>query len=313
MTPQSRIYVAGHEGMVGKAIVRALRAQGYDELMTVQRARVDLTNQAAAQQFFAQNRPQIVFLAAAKVGGIKANIDFPAEFLYENLMIESNVLNSAAANGCELMVMIGSSCIYPRGCLQPMKEEYLLSGRLEPTNEGYALAKIAGIRLAQYLASAKRFRALCPIPCNLYGPDNSFDPEYSHVLAALVRKFVEAKEHHLPSVALWGTGKARRELLHVDDFADALLFLVARYHSQEIINVGSGEDASILELAEMVADEVGYAGDLKWHPAMPEGMARKLLDVSRLRALGWAPKRNLQDGIAELVKTFQRVRVGNAV
>jgi len=313
MTPQSRIYVAGHNGMVGKAIVRALNAQGYGKLVTVDRAHLDLTNQAATQHFFAKERPQVVFLAAAKVGGIKANIDFPAEFIYENLMIETNVLAAAAKNGCELMVMIGSSCIYPRECLQPMKEEYLLSGPLESTNEGYALAKIAGIHLAQYLASAKRFEALCPIPCNLYGPDNSFDPEYSHVLAALVRKFTEAEEHNLPSVALWGTGKARRELLHADDFADALLFLIERYHSSEIINVGFGEDASILELAQIVAQEVGYTGDLKWHPAMPEGMPRKLLDISRIRALGWAPKRNLHDGVAELVAAFRQMRVANAV
>jgi len=299
--------------MVGKSLVRALRARGFRNLITIEHSQLDLRDQVESAKFFKRESPRVVFLAAAKVGGIKANIDFPAEFLYDNLMIESNVINAAAENECELMVMIGSSCIYPRECPQPMKEEYLLTGPLEPTNEGYALAKIAGIRLAQYHAQAGRFKALCPIPCNLYGPENSFHPEFSHVLAALVRKFVEAKEHQLPSVALWGTGKARRELLHVDDMADAVLFLCEHYHSPQIINVGSGEDASILELAELVANEVGYTGELKWHPAMPEGMMRKLLDVSRMREMGWAPKRTLRDGIAELVKAFKQTRVANAV
>lgn len=313
MRTDSRVFVTGHKGMVGAALTRRLQQLGFSNVITATREELDLRRQTDVESFFESHQPEVVIAAAAKVGGIKANIDAPAEFLFDNLMIEANLLNASAKYGTSQVVMIGSSCIYPRECPQPMKEEYLLTGPLEPTNEGYALAKIAGIRLAQYLAKEGKLLALCPIPCNLYGPQNSFDPEHSHVLAALVRRFAEAKHEGRGSVTLWGTGSARREFLHVEDLVSALLFLIDNYDSAEIINVGSGSDVSIRDLASLVARQVGYEGEIKWDRSMPDGMPRKLMDSSRIRALGWAPQITFEEGIAELVKGYESKLVAGRV
>jgi GDP-L-fucose synthase len=291
------IFVAGHRGMVGSAIVRRLQGASYSNLLLRSRKELDLLDARAVDRFFAEERPQYVFLAAAKVGGILANSTYPVDFLRENLLVELNVMEAAFRHGAQKVEMLGSSCIYPKMAPQPMREEYLLTGSLEPTNEWYAVAKIAGIKLAQAYRQQHGFSAISLMPTNLYGPGDNFDLQSSHVLPALIRKFHEAKESGAPEVVLWGTGSARRDLLHVDDMAEAAVRLMTDYDEPGIINIGSGEDLTISELANIVSQVVGFEGRIAYDTTKPDGTPRKLMDVSRLRALGWSPKIDLKEGI----------------
>ncbi len=304
MNPNARIYVAGHRGLVGSAICRALEAGGYRNLVTRTHAELDLTDQAAVRAFFEEVRPEYVFLAAARVGGILANDTRPAEFIRDNLLIQTNVIDAAHRTGTRKLLFLGSSCIYPKHAPQPIKEEYLLSGPLEPTNEWYAVAKIAGIKMCQAYRRQYGFDAICAMPTNLYGPGDNFDLETSHVLPALIRKFHEAKESGAPSVTVWGTGTPRREFLHVDDLADACLFLMQHYEGEEIVNVGVGEDISIGELAELIRQAVGYTGAVVFDTTKPDGTPRKLLDVGRIHALGWRARIPLAEGIRATVEAY---------
>jgi GDP-L-fucose synthase len=304
MQKDSSIFVAGHSGLVGSAICRRLLQDGYTNLIVHSRSKLDLTNQAAVDAFFAAEKPEYVFLAAAKVGGILANSSYPVEFLRDNLAIETNVIEAAYRNGVRKLECLGSSCIYPKLAPQPIKEEYLLTGLLEPTNEWYAIAKIAGIKLAQAYWRQYGFHAISLMPTNLYGPGDNFDLQSSHVLPALIRKAHEARLKHLPEMVVWGSGEPRREFLHVDDMAEAAVFLMLHYDSADIINVGVGEDISIRELAELVCRVVGYKGQLVFDASKPDGTPRKLLDVSRLRNLGWRPRINLEEGIAQAYQWF---------
>jgi GDP-L-fucose synthase len=304
MKQDSRIFVAGHRGMVGSALVRRLEVDGYRIVITRTRAELDLTNQAAVNTFFEETHPGYVFLAAAKVGGIWANQTKPAEFMRDNLLIEANVIDAAWRTGVEKLLYLGSSCVYPKFAEQPIREEALLGGPLEPTNEPYAIAKIAGIVMAQSYHRQYGMNAISLMPTNLYGPEDSFDLESSHVLPALIRKFHEAKESRAPFVLLWGTGTPRREFLHVDDLADASVFLMQHYDDPRVINVGVGEDIAIGELAAMVREVVGYAGEIRYDSSKPDGTPRKLLDVSRLHALGWKAGRKLREGIRETYEWF---------
>jgi len=297
MDKSDKIFVAGHRGMVGSAVMRRLKTEAFSNLVTRERAQLDLTNESAVAKFFEQERPHIVLAAAAKVGGIKANNDYPVEFLVENLRIQNNVIRSAYENGVRKLLFLGSSCIYPKFAPQPILESTLLSGPLEPTNEAYAIAKIAGIKLCQAFSREYGANFISAMPTNLYGPNDNFDLETSHVLAALLRKAHEAKTRNDRKLVVWGTGKPRREFLHVDDLAAACLLLLEKYDSPEIINVGCGEDISIGELAELICEIVGFDGQLAWDTTKPDGTPRKLLDVSKIRALGWRPAITLQDGI----------------
>ncbi len=304
MDKTSKIYVAGHRGLVGSAILRRLQAEGYTNLVVRTRQELDLTNQAAVERFFAQERPEYVFLAAAKVGGILANATYPADFIRDNLLIQTHVIDAAYRHGAKKLLFLGSSCIYPKYAPQPMKEEHLLTGPLEPTNEAYAVAKIAGIKMAQAYRRQYGFNAISLMPTNLYGPGDNFDLQTSHVLPALIRKFHEAKERGDRPVVVWGTGKPRREFLHVDDLADAAVFLMQHYDEEQIINVGVGEDISIAELAALIKRIVGYEGKIVYDTSKPDGTPRKLLDVSRLFALGWRPKISLEEGIRQTYAWF---------
>jgi len=297
MNEGDRIYVAGHQGLVGSAIVRRLRALGFSNLLLRTRAELDLCNQAAVEAFFAAERPAYVFLAAAKVGGILANSTYPADFLRDNLLIECNVIESAQRHGVTKLCFLGSSCIYPRLAPQPMREEYLLTGALAPTNEWYAIAKLAGIKLCQAYSRQHGLRAISLLPTNLYGPGDNFSLQNSHVLPALIRRFDEAKTRGDAELVVWGTGSPRREFLHVDDLADACVFLMQRYESDEPINVGVGDDLTIAELAALVARVVGFEGKLAFDPTKPDGTPRKLLDTSKINELGWLPRISLQAGI----------------
>ena len=297
MDKSDKIFVAGHRGMVGSAVMRRLKTEAFSNLVTRERAQLDLTNESAVAKFFEQERPHIVLAAAAKVGGIKANNDYPVEFLVENLRIQNNIIRSAYENGVRKLLFLGSSCIYPKFAPQPILESTLLSGPLEPTNEAYAIAKIAGIKLCQAFSREYGANFISAMPTNLYGPNDNFDLETSHVLAALLRKAHEAKTRNDRKLVVWGTGKPRREFLHVDDLAAACLLLLEKYDSPEIINVGCGEDISIGELAELICEIVGFDGQLAWDTTKPDGTPRKLLDVSKIRALGWRPAITLQDGI----------------
>ena len=297
MDKSDKIFVAGHRGMVGSAVMRRLKTEAFSNVVTRERAQLDLTNESAVAKFFEQERPHIVLAAAAKVGGIKANNDYPVEFLVENLRIQNNVIRSAYENGVRKLLFLGSSCIYPKFAPQPILESTLLSGPLEPTNEAYAIAKIAGIKLCQAFSREYGANFISAMPTNLYGPNDNFDLETSHVLAALLRKAHEAKTRNDRKLVVWGTGKPRREFLHVDDLAAACLLLLEKYDSPEIINVGCGEDISIGELAELICEIVGFDGQLAWDTTKPDGTPRKLLDVSKIRALGWRPAIRLRDGI----------------
>jgi GDP-L-fucose synthase len=297
MNTHDTIFVAGHRGLVGSALCRALSQRGFDRLLTRSRRELDLLDQAAVDEFFAAERPAYVFMAAAKVGGILANDTYPADFLGENLKIQTNVIDAAYRHRTKKFCFLGSSCIYPKLAEQPIRESSLLTGPLEPTNEWYAIAKIAGIKMCQAYTKQFGFNAISVMPTNLYGPGDNFDLNTSHVLPALIRKFHEAKIHGSSSVTVWGTGTPRREFLHVDDMADALCFLMENYESPEIINVGVGEDVSIAELAAIVGKTVGYGGRVVFDSSKPDGTPRKLLDVTRLHSLGWHAKIPLEGGI----------------
>ena len=290
------VFVAGHRGMVGSALARRLEREDV-ELKTVRRNEVDLRDQAAVFDWFAKARPQVVFLAAAKVGGIVANNTLRAEFLYDNLVIAANVIHAAHLNGVEKLMFLGSSCIYPKLAPQPLREDSMLTGPLEPTNEPYAIAKIAGIKMAEAYRSQYGCDFINVMPTNLYGPGDNYHPEYSHVVAALIRRFHEAKVSGVPNVVVWGTGTPRREFLYVDDLADACVHLMKTYSSDELVNIGTGEDITIAEFAPVVSAVVGYTGTFSFDPSRPDGTPRKLLDVSRLAKLGWRARTSLEDGI----------------
>ncbi len=304
MDKADKIFVAGHAGLVGSAIVRGLRDGDYDNLILRTRSEVDLCNQAQVDAFFRQERPDYVFLAAAKVGGILANSSYPAEFLRDNLAIQTNVIDSAYRHGAKKLAFLGSSCIYPKMASQPIKEEYLLTGPLEPTNEWYAIAKIAGIKMAQAYRKQYGFNAISLMPTNLYGPGDNFDLQSSHVLPALLRKAHEAKLNSDPEVPVWGTGLPRREFLHVDDLADAAVFLMEHYDQPEIVNVGTGVDVTIRELVGMIQQATGYQGRVAFDESKPDGTLRKLLDVSKLTGLGWKARTPLQEGIASTYRWY---------
>jgi GDP-L-fucose synthase len=303
-TTDARIFVAGHRGLVGSAILRRLSAGGFDRLLTATRDQLDLRDQAAVNYWFRANRPEYVFLVAGTVGGIMANSTRPAEFLYDNMMMHGTVVHAAHLYGVRRLLYLGSSCIYPRDCPQPMKEEYLLTGRLEPTNEPYAIAKIAGIKLCQAYRRQYGCDFVSAMPTNLYGPQDNFDLESSHVLPAMIRKFHDARVAGRDDVVIWGTGSPRREFLHVDDLADACVFLMDRYDDVEHINVGTGEDLSIRELAELVRDIVHPGARLVFDTSKPDGTPRKLLDVTRLHQLGWQHRIGLREGIASVYEWF---------
>ena len=299
-----KIFVAGHRGLVGSALLRKLTKEGFTNLVTRERAQLDLRNEADVDRFFEQEKPAIVALAAAKVGGIKANNDQPVEFLIENLQVQNNALRAAHETGVRKLLFLGSSCIYPKHAPQPIPESALLTGPLEPTNEAYAIAKIAGIKLCQSYAREYGTNFISAMPTNLYGPNDNFDLLSSHVLPALLHKAHDAKKQGARELVVWGSGKPRREFLHVDDLAAACVFLLEKYDSPEIINVGSGEDISIRELAELICDVVGFEGDLTWDATQPDGTPRKLLDVSKLHDLGWRHTVGLREGIARTYEWF---------
>lgn len=297
MEKDAKIYVAGHRGMVGSAICRELERQGYTNIITRTHAQLDLCRQDAVETFFVEEKPTYVFLAAAKVGGIQANSEAPADFMYQNMMLEMNVIHAAWRNGCKKLEFLGSSCIYPRLAPQPMKEDCLLTSSLEETNEAYALAKIAGLKYCAYLNKQYGTDYISVMPTNLYGPNDNYHPEHSHVLPALIRRFHEAKEAGSPSVTCWGDGSPLREFLYVDDLANLCVFLMNHYSGDETVNAGSGKEVSIRELAEMVARVVGYNGEILWDTSKPNGTPRKLLDVSKAAMLGWRYKMELEEGI----------------
>ena len=297
MRKDSKIYVAGHRGMVGSAIVRELERQGYHNIITRTHSELDLTDQRAVEAFFAAERPEYVFLAAAKVGGIEANDKAPADFMYQNMMLEMNVIHSAWRNGCRKLEFLGSSCIYPRMAPQPMPENCLLTSSLEQTNEAYALAKISGLKYCEYLNRQYGTDYISVMPTNLYGPNDNYHPLHSHVLPALIRRFHEARESSAEYVTCWGDGSPLREFLYVDDLADLCVFLMNNYSGNETVNAGTGKELSIRELTEMVAEVVGFHGDIRWDTSKPNGTPRKLLDVSKATALGWTYRTELRDGI----------------
>jgi len=304
MLPNDKIYVAGHNGMVGSALVRKLLREGFSNLALRTSKELDLRNQQAVMDFFAAERPAYVFLAAAKVGGILANDTYRAEFVYENLMIEANVIHAAWAHGVKKLLFLGSSCIYPKMAPQPLKEEYLLTGLLEPTNQPYAIAKIAGIELCNAYRSQYGCAFISVMPTNLYGPNDNYDLETSHVLPALLRKFHQAKKFHEKSVTLWGSGSPRREFLHVDDLADACFFLMQTYNEPGLINIGTGEDIAIKDLAQLVKTIVGYEGAIEHDLSKPDGTPRKLLDVGKLRQAGWKAKIPLEAGVRSVYEAL---------
>ena len=302
--PTDKIYVAGHQGLVGSAIVRRLLAEGHSNLVVRTRSELDLTDQQQVTDFFETEKPDLVFLAAAKVGGIHANDAYPADFIRDNLRIELNVIDAAYRSGVRKLEFLGSSCIYPKLAAQPLTEDALLTGPLEPTNQWYAIAKIAGIMLGQAYARQYGFECISLMPTNLYGPGDNFHPQNSHVLPALLRRVHDARETAAEEVVVWGTGRPKREFLHVDDLADAAVFLMRNYSDPEIVNVGTGVDVSIGELAELVKNIVGYRGNLRFDATKPDGTPRKLLDVSRLKQLGWQPKIDLATGLAATYRWF---------
>ncbi|BAP54583.1 GDP-L-fucose synthase [Thioploca ingrica] len=297
MKNDARIYIAGHQGLVGSAILRLLLQRGYSNLLLRSHAELDLTQAVAVKQFFQLEQPEYVFLAAAKVGGIQANDTYPADFIRDNLQIQINIIDAAYQTGVKKLLFLGSSCIYPKLAPQPLKEDYLLTGSLEPTNQWYAIAKIAGIKMCQAYRRQYQFNAISLMPTNLYGPGDNFHLTHSHVLPALIRKFHEAKLHGESAVSVWGSGNPRREFLHVDDLADAALFLMQHYDSEAIINIGVGKDIRIRELAELVKEVVGYPGAIQFDTSKPDGTLQKLLEVSRLQALGWQARISLRAGI----------------
>lgn len=302
---KSKIFIAGHNGMVGSAICRLFALKGYKNLITLGQKELDLRIQADVLNFFNHFKPDCVLLAAAKVGGIQANINSPAEFLYDNLMIQNNIINASWLHGVKRLIFLGSSCIYPKECQQPMREEYLLTGPLEPTNEGYAIAKIAGLKLTSFYKKQYGFNTINLMPCNLYGPNDSFDLEHSHVLSALVKRFVDAVSDQSQFITLWGTGIARREFMHVDDVTRAIEFMLNIQLDYEFINIGWGEDISVKELATQIAQITGFKGSIQWDSSKPNGMLQKCMDVSRMKALGFFPTIKLEEGIEQMIKIYK--------
>jgi len=305
MDRNAKIYVAGHKGLVGSAIVRNLKKRGYKNIITRTHRELDLKNQKAVEEFWREEEPEYVYLAAAKVGGILANDQYPADFIYENLMIQNNVIKAAHDFNAKKLLFLGSTCIYPKNAPQPIKEEYLLSGFLEPTNEAYAIAKIAGLEMCKFFKRQYGDNFISCMPTNLYGPYDNFDLKSSHVLPALIRKFHEAKEEGKPSVEVWGTGTPLREFLHVDDMADACIFLMENYNGEEHVNIGTGEEVSIKQLAETVKEIIGYKGQLLFNSDKPDGTPRKLTDITKLHELGWKHSINLKEGIEDSYKWFK--------
>ncbi|MGA2162796.1 MAG: GDP-L-fucose synthase [Methanoregula sp.] len=309
----STIYVAGHNGMVGSAIMRLLQTRGFDKIITRSSKELDLRDGNQVGDFLRIKKPEFIFLAAAKVGGIQANSIAPASFLYDNLMIQANIIHQSYLHGVKKILVLGSSCIYPKDCPQPMKEGYLLSGKLEPTNEGYALAKIVALKQAEYYQKQYGFNAISVMPPNLYGPNDSFDLGKSHVLSALVRRFVDAVDTNNNEITLWGSGSARREFMHVDDLAEALLFFMQNYNDPEFINIGWGADISIKELAEKIAYKTGYRGKILWDLSKPDGMLRKCMDVSKSNSLGYHPKISLDEGISYMIEYYKQQKRNGAI
>lgn len=306
MLKDAKIYVAGSNGMVGSAIVRALRSKGFVNIVVKSSKELDLKNQQAVHDFFSQEQPDYVFLAAAKVGGIHANNTYPATFIYDNIMIQSNVIQAAYDFNVKKLLFLGSSCIYPKFAPQPIKEEYLLTGSLEPTNEAYAIAKIAGLKMCQFYKQQYGCNFISAMPTNLFGVNDNFNLENSHVLPALLRKFIEAKQNNKQEVTIWGSGTPKREFLFVDDLAEACLFLMENYNGNETVNIGTGEDVSIKELAETIMKIVGFEGNLIFDASKPDGAPRKLLDVSKINNLGWKHKTNLEEGIQKTLNWIQK-------
>lgn len=304
--PNTPIYVAGHNGLVGSALVRALQAAGYTNLITRNSAELDLTDANAVEAFFREHKPAHVFLAAARVGGIHANNQYPVDFLQANLLIQTHVIDAAYRHGAQKLLFLGSSCIYPKFAEQPMDEGQLLTGELEPTNQWYAIAKIAGIKLCQAYRQQHGFNAISAMPTNLFGPNDNFDLETSHVLPALINKCHAAKQRGDASIPVWGSGTPRREFLHVDDLAEACLFLMQHYNEADIVNIGVGKDISILELTELVAEVVGFEGEIELDPSKPDGTPRKLLDVTRINELGWQARISLREGIANTYDWYEQ-------
>ena len=304
MKINSRIYVAGHHGLVGSAIFRLLKKRGFENLITRTHSELELMDAVAVQNFFEETKPEFVFLAAAKVGGIHANSTYPADFMRENLVVQTNVIHESWRNGVEKLMFLGSSCIYPKLCPQPISEESLLTGELEPTNEAYALAKIAGIKTCQSYNQQYGTNFISAMPTNLYGINDNFHPENSHVLPALIRRFHEAKLANAESISIWGTGNPRREFLHSDDLADAVLFLMENYNDSEIVNVGCGEDQTIRALAETICEVVGYSGSLAFDSTRPDGTPQKVLDISKISALGWTPEIPLKKGLEQVYQWY---------
>ena len=306
MKSNSRIYVAGHRGLVGSAIIRSLRQRGFENLITRTHAELELMDAVAVKDFFEQAKPEYVFLAAAKVGGIHANSTYPADFMRENLIVQTNVIHESWRQGVVKLLFLGSSCIYPKLCTQPIKEEYLLSGKLEKTNDAYALAKIAGIKTCQSYNQQHGTHFISAMPTNLYGVNDNFHPENSHVLPALIRRFHEAKLANVESISIWGTGTSRREFLHSDDLANAVLFLMENYDESEIVNVGCGKDQTIKELAETIQEVVGYTGHLKFDSTRPDGTPQKILDISKINSLGWKPTISLREGLKQVYQWYTK-------
>ena len=308
MNQASKIYIAGHRGMVGSAILRNLTQKGYQNIVTRTSAELDLRNQQAVNDFFATEKPDVVVLAAAKVGGIVANNTYRADFIYENLMIEANIVHAAYTNSVEKLLFLGSSCIYPKMAPQPLKEEYLLSGYLEETNQPYAIAKIAGIELCNSYRRQYGCNFISAMPTNLYGPNDNYDLNNSHVLPALLRKFITAKNNNATSVELWGTGTPKREFLHVDDVARAIVFMMENYDDPNFINIGCGYDVSIKELAEMIAAKTGFKGQINWDSTKPNGMLRKCMDVSRQKEIGFEPAISLEQGVDQMISIYKTLK-----
>lgn len=312
MNQNNKVYIAGHNGMVGSSIVRQFEKRGYDNLILRSSSELDLRDGVAVKDFFDLEQPEVVVLAAARVGGIQANIDHPAEFLFENLMMQSNVIHQSYLHKVEKFCFLGSSCIYPRECPQPMKEEYLLTGSLEPTNEGYALAKISGLKMVEYYRKQYGFNGISVMPCNIYGTNDSFDPKHSHVLSSLVRRMVDAVDDGNDNVTVWGSGIARREFMHVDDASRAIVELLMTDSEYDLINVGWGSDISIKELAHKIAECAGFEGEIKWDKTKPDGMLLKCMDVSRMKSLGFYPEISLDDGIVKTISEYRSIKESNS-
>lgn len=307
ISKDSKIYIAGHRGMLGSALIRFLESEGYNNLLLRTRSDLDLKRQDAVETFFKKEKPEYVILCAAKVGGIQSNMQAPAEFLYDNIILQANVIHAAYENKVKKLCFVGSSCIYPKECAQPMSEDSLLTGPLEPTNEGYAIAKIAGIKQCQMYAKQYGMNVINVMPSNIYGPNDSFDLKCCHVLSALIRRFVDAKREGLSDVTLWGTGIAHREFIHVDDVARGIMYFMNHYDSLEIINLGTGKEISIKELATMIKEMVGFEGGILWDDSKANGMLRKCMDVSSMRALGFEPCVSLQSGVAQMIDIYKNL------